>query len=200
MENANYMNNQGAGLNASAPSSVLPSYEGYMNAQGVAEQTAQPVVSENIPPVETAEPERVKPYTFRRLNSTDLFPLIKIISKIGLDELTQVFEGDALKSLIAQAKQIKDSNNTEQTEQRKKLNLDIIGIGVALKLVNKILEHIPLCEQEVYTLLSRVSGMNVEEVKNLDIDVFMEMILDFIMKEEFKDFFRAASGYINRLG
>lgn len=197
MENANYMNNQGVGLNASAPSSVLPSYEGNMNAQGVAEQTAQPVVSENISPVETAELERVKPYTFRKLNSTDLFPLIKIISKIGLDELTQVFEGDALKSLIAQGKQIKGSNNTEQSP---KVNLDIVGVGVALKLVNKILEHIPLCEQEVYTLLSRVSGMSVEEVKNLDMDVFMEMILDFVMKEEFRDFFKAASGCIKRLG
>ena len=126
--------------------------------------------------------------------------MIKIISKIGLDELTQIFEGDALKSLIAQAKQIKGSNNTEQTEQPKKQNLDIIGIGVALKLVNKILEHIPLCEQEVYTLLSRVSSMSVEEVQHLDIDVFMGMILDFIMKEEFKDFFKVASGYISRLG
>ena len=42
--------------------------------------------------------------------------------------------------------------------------------------------------------------MSVEEVQHLDIDVFMEMILDFIMKEEFKDFFKVASGYISRLG
>lgn len=200
MENNAYMNNQGVGVNASAPSSAFPSYEGYMNTQGVAEQVSQPVMNENVTPVITSEPERVKPYTFRRLNSTDLFPMIKIISKIGLDELTQIFEGDALKSLIAQAKQIKGSNNTEQIEQPQKQNLDIIGIGVALKLVNKILEHIPLCEQEVYTLLSRVSSMSVEEVQHLDIDVFMEMILDFIMKEEFKDFFKVASGYISRLG
>lgn len=171
----------------------------YMNAHGVAEQTAQPVISENIPPVETAEPERVKPYTFRRLNSTDLFLMIKIISKIGLDELTQVFEGDAIKALIAQAKQMKSSENDEQTEQPKNQNF-VVGVGIALKLVNKILEHIPLCEQEIYTLLSKVSGMRAEEVQNLSIDVFMEMILDFIMKEEFKDFFKVASGCIGKLG
>lgn len=199
MENVTYMNNQGAGPNVSALSSVSPSYEGDMNAHGVAEQTAQPVISENIPPVETAEPERVKPYTFRRLNSTDLFLMIKIISKIGLDELTQVFEGDAIKALIAQAKQMKSSENDEQTEQPKNQNF-VVGVGIALKLVNKILEHIPLCEQEIYTMLSRVSGMSVEEVQNLSIDVFMEMILDFIMKEEFKDFFKVASGYIGKLG
>ncbi len=197
MENNAYMNNHGAEVNASAPSSAFPSYEGYMNAQGVAEQVSQPTMNENITPVITSEPERVKPYTFRRLNSTDLFLIIKIISKIGLDELTQVFEGDTLKSSIAQ---IRASNNAEQTEQPQKENFDIIGIGVALKLVNKILEHIPLCEQEFYTLLSRVSNMSVEEVQHLDMNVFMEMILDFIMKEEFKDFFRVASGYISKLG
>lgn len=199
MDNMIYTNNQGAGVNTSALSSVVPSNEGYMNAQGDAEQIPQPVVSENIPPVVTAEPERAKPYTFRRLNSTDLFPMIKIISKIGLGELTQVFEGDAIKNLMAQAKQIKSSDNAEQTEQPKQQNF-VIGVGVALKLANKIMEHIPLCEQEIYTLLSRVSGMSVEEVQNLSIDVFMEMILDFIMKEEFKDFFRVASGCINKLG
>lgn len=199
MENVTYMNNQGAGPNASALSSVSPSYQGDMNAQGVAEQTVQPVISENIPLVETAEPERVKPYTFRKLNSTDLFLMIKIISKIGLDELTQVFEGDAIKALIAQAKQMKSSENDEQTEQPKNQNF-VVGVGIALKLVNKILEHIPLCEQEIYTMLSMVSGMSVEEVQNLSIDVFMEMILDFIMKEEFKDFFKVASGYIGKLG
>ena len=197
MENNAYMNNHGAEVNASAPSSAFPSYEGYMNAQGVAEQVSQPTMNENITPVITSEPERVKPYTFRWLNSTDLFLIIKIISKIGLDELTQVFEGDTLKSSIAQ---IRASNNAEQTEQPQKENFDIIGIGVALKLVNKILEHIPLCEQEFYTLLSRVSNMSVEEVQHLDMNVFMEMILDFIMKEEFKDFFRVASGYISKLG
>lgn len=199
MENANYMNNQGAGLNASAPSSVLPSYEGYMNAQGEAEQISQPVVSENISPVETAKPERVKPYTLRKLNSTDLFPTIKIISKIGLDELTQVFEGDVIKTLIAQTKAMNSSKDAEQSEQPKQSEY-IIGVGVALKLANKIMEHIPLCEQEIYSLLSRVSNMSVEEVQNLDIDVFMEMIFDFIMKKEFKDFFKVASGYISRLG
>lgn len=57
MENNAYMNNQGAEVNTSAPSSVFPSYEGYMNTQGVAEQVSQPVMNENITPAITSESE-----------------------------------------------------------------------------------------------------------------------------------------------
>ena len=135
--------------------------------------------------------ERIKPYTFRKLNSTDLFPMIKLISKIGIDELTDVFEGDTIKGIVESV------TKKEETSKGQEI---IVGVGVALKLVNKIIEHIPSCETEIYTLLSRVSGMEVEDIKLLDLDVFMEMLLDFVMKDEFKDFFKVASKYIKRLG
>lgn len=135
--------------------------------------------------------ERVKPYTFRKLNSTDLFPMIKLITKIGIDELTEVFEGGTVKRIVESV------TKKEKTVAGKEI---IAGVGVALKLVNKIMEHIPLCENEIYTLLSRVSGMDVEQIKVLDLDVFMEMLLDFVMKDEFKDFFKVASKYIKLLG
>ena len=75
-----------------------------------------------------------------------------------------------------------------------------MGVKIALKVANKILERLPSCEQEIYSLLAGVSGMAVKEVKNLEINIFMEMILDFVTKEEFADFFRVASKYIKRLG
>lgn len=135
-----------------------------------------------------------RPYTFRKLNSADLFPMIQIISKIGIDELTQVFEGDYIKNLL----ETKESAS-ENAGQEKNESYLLVGAGIALKVANKILEHIPSCEYEIYTLLASVSGMKVEEVRNLDLDIFMEMILEFIAKEEFASFFRVASRYISRL-
>ena len=128
-----------------------------------------------------------KPYTFRKLNSTDLFPMVKIISKIGLDELTQVFEGDILNSIVGRV---------ENEHSDKKQMEFLAGMNVVAKIANKIFEHLPKCEKEIYSLLANVSGMTVIEVKSLDLDVFMEMILDFVMKEEFKSFFKVASKYI----
>lgn len=143
--------------------------------------------------------ERVKPYTFRKLNSTDLFPMITIISKIGLDELTSVFEGDAMKEIINKFMPKKNEQADEQKdEESKKGGQVLVGINVTLKIVNKILEHIPTCETEIYTLLANVSGMDIQAVKALDLDVFMEMLIDFVTKEEFKSFFKVASKYIKQ--
>lgn len=138
--------------------------------------------------------EKEKPYTFRKLNSTDLFPMIKIISKIGIDELTQVFDGSVIKMLLGKAEQ----EGSEVDKDAEENSQFIVGVGVALKVANKILEHIPSCEKEIYSLLAQVSGMNVETVKALDLDIFLEMIVDFVMKEEFSNFFKVASKYINR--
>lgn len=133
----------------------------------------------------------VKLYKFRKLNSTDLFPMIKLIAKIGIDELTEVFEGDSIKGIVESV------SKKEKTIAGREI---IAGVGVALKLVNKIMEHLPYCDNEIYILLSRVSGMSVDQIKILDIDVFMEMILEFVTKDEFKDFFKVASRYIKALG
>lgn len=182
MENANivHMEQNESGVKNPTPATETEANDVYMGSQG----TSNVVEGQQVE-------ERVKPYTFRKLNSTDLFPMIKLITKIGIDELTEVFEGDTIKGIVERV------TRKEESVAGKEI---IVGVGVALKLVNKIMEHIPLCENEIYTLLSRVSGMDIEQIKVLDLDVFMEMLLDFVMKDEFKDFFKVASKYIKRLG
>lgn len=169
----------------SAPTQENPVYGQYMSAQAVNNMSS---TVENM----TAEPERVKPYSFRNLNSTDLFPMIKIISKIGLDELTTVFDGDALKAVVEKFRAKKEGEDAS-----KDVSL-LVGLNISLKLVNKIIEHIPACESDIYTLLAGISEMSVDAVKALDIDIFMEMLLDLVTKEEFKRFFKVASKYIKK--
>ena len=127
--------------------------------------------------------ENKKMYTFRKLTSSDLFPMIKIISKIGLDELSEVFDSDKIKALA-------DSNRGTENA-----NFNV-GFGVVLQLANKILENLPKCEKEIFALLASVTGMKVDDIRNLELDIFLEMVIDFIMKDEFKNFFKVASKYI----
>lgn len=192
MENITYFNEMNTGVELSTPTAINPANEAYINAQAQPEQVAMPVAV-----------EEQKPYVLRKLGAPDLFPMIKIISKIGIDELSTVLEGNFIQNIINDVR-AKDAEQTEQTEQieqgEKKSSGDLfqIGVGIALKLANKILEHIPSCENEIYMLLGNVSGLGVEGVKALDLDVFLEMIIDFIMKDEFKNFFKVASKYIKR--
>ena len=129
-------------------------------------------------PVETAE----KPYVFRKLSSVDVFPMFKIIGAIGINEFTACFEKDGIKNMIASF-----------TGESKEDMSSIVGISVILEIANVIIGNLPKCENEIYQILSQTSNLSIAQVKNLDMAVFFEMVIDFIKKEEFKDFIKVVS-------
>lgn len=118
-----------------------------------------------------------KVYTFRKLNSTDTFLMFKIIGKIGINEFAQSFDADTVKKLISNNKGIQGIST-------------VVGISVALEIVNVIIGNLPKCETEIYQILSNTSNLTVEQVKALDFVTFTKMVVDFIKKEEFKDFIK----------
>ena len=124
-----------------------------------------------------------KVYTFRKLNSTDMFLMFKIIGKIGINEFTECFGKDAVKEMM---KKFTGGNVTT-----------LVGISVTLEMVNVIVGNLPKCENEVYEMLSNTSNLSVEEIKALDFATFTEMVIDFIKKEEFKDFIKVVSKSFN---
>ena len=124
-----------------------------------------------------------KVYTFRKLNSTDIFLMFKIIGKIGINEFTEVFGKDTVKQMVH-----KFTVGAETNE-----GATMIGISVVLEMANIILGNLPKCEAEIYQMLSNTSNLTVEQVKALDFATFAEMVIDFIKKEEFKDFIKVVS-------
>lgn len=135
-------------------------------------------IIEMNPAVEVAE----KPYTFRKLSAVDVFPMFKIIGAIGINEFTACFEKDGIKNMIA-------SFTGESDEDMS----SIVGISVILEIANVIIGNLPKCENEIYQILSQTSNLSVAQVKKLDMAVFFEMVIDFIKKEEFKDFIKVVS-------
>ena len=122
-------------------------------------------------------------YTFRKLNSTDTFLMFKIIGKIGINEFTECFEKDTVKQMIA----------TVTGENSQKNATAIVGVSVILEVANVIVGNLPKCETEIYQMLSQTSNLSIEQVKKLDLAIFTEMVIDFIKKEEFKDFIKVVS-------
>ena len=47
-----------------------------------------------------ADTKPAKPYEFRTLNATDVFPMLSIISKIGVNEFTACFEKEEVANVI----------------------------------------------------------------------------------------------------
>lgn len=144
--------------------------------------------------VENSGPDvEVKPYEFRRLNSTDMFPMFTIISKIGVNEFTTCFQKDAVKKAIADIIKKQQDHKKDDKQEDSDENAAIVGLSVALEAVNVILANMHKCEDNIYGLLSQTSNLSVQKVKELDFEVFAEMLIDFIKKPEFKGFIKVVS-------
>ena len=130
-------------------------------------------IMNNVP--EQAQTE--KPYTFRRLETKDIFPMFKLLNKIGLKELK---DNESLKNIM-----FVFMGGT----MNGKVDVNKIGMDIFLELACLITECVPKAEAEFYTLLSQTSDRSVKDIEKQEPAVTFEMILDFIKKEEFSDFF-----------
>lgn len=122
--------------------------------------------------------EEKKAYTLRALEAKDVFIVSKIIGSIGIKEFRASFESDAVKATM------KNAQNTD---------VMAVGMTVFLDIADVIFRNIPKCEKDVYAFLASLSGMEIEEVESLPMVTFIEMIIDVIKKEEFKDFMTVVS-------
>lgn len=155
-------------------------------------ETTKNPVEEVIEPVETAEVVE-KPYTFRKLGAPDIFLMSKIISKIGINEFKTCFEADGVKSLIQNAI-LESKEDGEENEENTDNNIVSVGAGVVLEIANVIFTNLPKCEAEIYQILSQTSNLSVEEIKAPgNAAMFLEMVIDFVKKEEFGDFIKVVS-------
>ncbi len=126
-----------------------------------------------------------KKYEFRKLMATDIFTMTKIISLIGVNRFANCFKNEEVQKLMGDLKE-----NTDTTL--------LVGAGVFLEVAQVILESLDKCEEHIFKLLSDTSNLSLEEVKSLDGVTFFEMIIDFIKKDEFMDFIKAASKFVNK--
>lgn len=143
--------------------------------------------------VNEAAVEEKKPYTLKRLQSQDVFPMFRIINKIGIKEFKECFSSPSVMSAIEKIATSEDKGNGEDNGA-----MDMIataGVSVALDIASIIVENVPKCEQELYAFLAQLSGKTPQEIAELDMVVFFEMIVDVIKKEEFRDFI----GVVSRL-
>lgn len=144
---------------------------------------------------EKAEPA----YMLRNLAAKDVFPMVKIISKIGINEFMNAFEAEEIKKLVSAIStddEAKEEDSGEKEEDSgEKDGMTVIGISVALNIANTLLGHLGDCEQEIYAFLCGLSGKSKEELMEMPMNTFLEMVVDVFKKEEFRGFI----GVVSRL-
>lgn len=127
---------------------------------------------------------------FKQLKSSDMFIMFKIINKIGLNEIKNQLEPKTIEKLV-------DSFKGKGKAKDKDSLIYSVGLSVSIEMANVIIGNLPKCEDEIYTLLSRVSGKSKKEISELDMVTFTEYIVEFVKKDEFKDFTKVALKLFN---
>lgn len=127
--------------------------------------------------------EELKQYELRPLKSKDVFPMVRIISKFGVTEFKKCFDPAMISQMVGSA-----SGNESKDQLAEK-----VGFSVVFDIADVILTNLPKCESEIFDFLASISNLKRKEIENLPMDVFFEMIVDFVKKDEFKDFFGAVT-------
>ena len=160
---------------------------GVTDIANAAEQAAA-WLGQNEQTIEPDEQTEQKPYTLRALCAKDVFPMVKIIRKIGLKDIGKAFNPDEIKAI------------TESVSEEENATIDSIaetvGVAVVLKIVDVILENLEAAEQEIFGFLGGLAGMTADEVGSLPMDVFFEMLVDTFQSKEFVGFMKVVSRFL----
>lgn len=120
-----------------------------------------------------------KNYTLRKLEAKDIAPMASILSKIGLKEVKNCFNPDDLKAIAG------NENSMEA--------VGAVGVSVAFEIAGVILSNYEKCQNDVFSFLASLSGMDIKQIETLPLDTFTEMVIDVVKKEDFKDFMKVVS-------
>ncbi len=118
-----------------------------------------------------------KKYKLRKLVGKDIFKISKLLHKIGFRRLQEIFENDKLRDAI-------NAVFTGDTSDMSHLG------SVVSSFVCVVVESLGDIEEELPELLESVSNLSREEVDNLPIEDWGEMIKDLITKDQFAVFFK----------
>jgi len=118
-----------------------------------------------------------KSYELRPLVASDMGAICKIISAIGFRQFKDCFK----------AEDLKETKNVEQ-----------VGIAVVFDVAGIIISNFSRAEAEIQSFLASLTGMKVAEIQKLSIADYGEMIMDVVMKEDFRDFFKRVMKLFNQ--
>ena len=112
-----------------------------------------------------------RPYTLRRLKDKDLFPVLNIISEVFPDDLAKDF--------------VKLSTKEKSVQE--------VGALAIMKMVLAVLKNMDKVQEDVYNLLSDVSGIPAADIPEMEFGTTPNMIWDIVNNEKNNGFFKVLS-------
>ena len=121
----------------------------------------------------------------RKLQSSDLFRMVRIINGIGFKTIKDSINVDEINKL---RKGMTEENTDEVTSQ--------VGVSVVMSILGVVIENLPKVENDVYEFCGNVAGIKPKDVSKMEMGEFMDLLVAIFKMDGFKDFFSRASKLI----
>lgn len=128
-----------------------------------------------------------RPYKLRKLKDGDLFPLLKILKKIGIKDYKKAF---------IQTIDEKKAPEKETDESQDGI-LEQIGIMTSFDIAEILIEKLPSVLDEAYELWADISGIPSEEIKDMEFGTLPLMIIDTFSEAKNTSFFKVFSKFLS---
>ena len=121
----------------------------------------------------------------RKLQSSDLFRMVRIINGIGFKTIKDSINVDEINKL---RKGMTEENTDEITSQ--------VGVSVVMSILGVVIENLPKVENDVYEFCGSVAGIKPKDVSKMEMGEFMDLLVAIFKMDGFRDFFSRASKLI----
>ena len=118
----------------------------------------------------------------RALESNDLFTMIDIINKIGVDQVKKCFEKPEVMKLL------KEDNGTGELS-------NVIGYTIGFEIMSFVMSNITKAKDDIFSFVADLTGEDKEKIVKLPPAQFIKIIQDITRKEEFTDFLSQVSEF-----
>ena len=127
--------------------------------------------------------------------------MVKILQKIGLKQIREMLTPDKIKELMTAMKSEPDQDQQEpdQQEDQQEEKIDgrtILGFNLIMEVVGLVLDNLPACESDIYKFIGSVSNLTPEQVADLPLGEFTDVIVRILKDDGFSDFFKAVSKFV----
>jgi hypothetical protein len=140
----------------------------------------------------------------RELKAKDILPMVKILQKIGLKHIREMLTPDKIKELMTAMKSEdpkpdQDQQDDQQGDQKQEEKIDgrtILGFNLIMEVVGLVLDNLPACESDIYKFIGSISNLTAEQVADLPLGEFTDIIVRILKDDGFSDFFKAVSKFV----
>lgn len=118
----------------------------------------------------------------RTLKSEDLFTMLRIIDKIGVNDLTDSFFKKNIMQFLFEKTKEEEENNEESKSA-------IVSYQITLNIVSVIVGNLNKAKSDIFEFIADLTDEKVETIEQLPLAQFIKLVREIIQSEDFKDFF-----------